>query len=75
MVTSITSSAGQQIDSYEHIKEEAYHHYTNLYHQPREEAMQVETNKLLENIPNLVFDAENNQLTQEITEDEIHKEI
>jgi hypothetical protein len=29
----------------------------------------------LANIPNLVSDAENNQLTQEITEDEIHKEI
>jgi len=75
MVTSITSSAGQQIDSYEHIKEEAYHHYTNLYHQPREEAMQVEINRLLENIPSLVSNAENNQLIQEITKDEIHKAI
>jgi hypothetical protein len=74
-VTSITSSTGQQIDSYEQIKAEAYHHYNNLYQQPREEAMQVETNSLLANIPNLVSDAENNQLTQEITEDEIHKAI
>jgi hypothetical protein len=35
----------------------------------------METTSLLENIPNLVSDAENNQLTQDITEEEILKAI
>jgi len=37
--------------------------------------MQEEINSLLVNIPCMVSDAENNQLTQEINEDEIHKAV
>jgi hypothetical protein len=74
-VTTITSSTGQQIDSYEEIKEEAYHHFSSLYQQPIEDTTQEENNKLLENIPILVTNEENIQLTQEITEEEICKAI
>jgi hypothetical protein len=59
IVTTITSSIGKQIDSYDEIKVEAYHHYNNLYQQPREDSTQGEDNKLLENIPSLVSNEEN----------------
>jgi hypothetical protein len=72
-VTTITSSTGQQIDTYDQIKAEAFQHYNTLYQQPREESMQEEVDSLLANIPSLVSDAENNQLTQEITEEEMCK--
>jgi hypothetical protein len=74
-VTTITSSIGQQIDSYKEIKEEAYHHFSDLYQEPIEDTTQEENNKLLENIPSLVTNEENIQLTHEITEEEIHKAI
>jgi hypothetical protein len=57
------------------LKEEAYHHFSDLYQQPIEDTTQEENNKLGENIPSLVTNEENFQLTQEITEEEIHKAI
>jgi hypothetical protein len=74
-VTSITSSTGQQIDSFEQVKAEAYRHFNNLYQQPIEEATNTEAIGMLANIPEIVSEPENNQLVQEISEEEIAKAI
>jgi hypothetical protein len=74
-VTSIISSTGQQIDSFEQFKEEAYRHFNNLYQQPIEEATNTDVIGMLANIPNIVSEPENNQLVQEILEEEIAKAV
>jgi hypothetical protein len=74
-VTSITSSTGQQLDSFDQVKEEAFHHFNNLYQQPIEEATNADVIDMLSNIPSIVSEHENNQLVKDITEEEIIKAV
>jgi len=67
--TSILSNTGQQLDSFEQVKEVAFHHFEFLYQQPSNEGMNEEVLDMLANIPSVVFEHENNQLVREITEE------
>jgi hypothetical protein len=63
----------EQLDSFDQVKEEAFHHFNNLYQQPIEEATNADVIDMLSNIPSIVSEHENNQLVKDITEEEIIK--
>jgi len=70
-VTSILSNSGQQLDTFEQVKEAASQHFESLYLQPNEEGLEEDTQALLDNIPDLICEHENIQLVKEISEEEI----
>jgi hypothetical protein len=74
-VTSITSNTGQQLDTFDQVKEEAFHHFNNLYQQPSSEETNADVLDMLANIPSVVSEHENNQLVKDITEEEIAKAV
>jgi hypothetical protein len=74
-VTSIISNTGQQLDTFDQVKDEAFHHFNNLYQQPSSEGTNADTLDMLANIPSIVSEHENNQLIKDITEEEIAKAV
>jgi hypothetical protein len=72
-ITSITSNTGKQLDTFDQVKEEAFHHFNNLYQQPIGEETNVDVIDMFSNIPSVVSEHENNQLFKDIIEEEIVK--
>jgi len=74
-VTSITSKIGKQIETFDQVKEEAFHHFNSLYQQPSSEETNADVLDMLSNIPSVVSEHENNQLVKDIIEEEIAKVV
>jgi hypothetical protein len=74
-VISILSNTGQRLDTFEQVKEATSQHFESLYLQPNDEGSNEDIQAMLDNIPNIVSEHDNNQLVKEITEEEIVKAV
>jgi hypothetical protein len=58
-VTSILSSDGKGLDTFEQVKKETSQHFKTFYQQPNEEGLNEDIQEMLNNIPNIVSEDDN----------------